>query len=377
MNGHELLEKVAPGFQGMVPPDADDLNPNQQPDASLNKALGPGLGYNPVAIALDRRQTINEIEKAIDQLTARALAEGVALTRPEAIMKVKQIWAQQAPATPSSTLQLPQSIPTQTRPLSKTQRQDFLKRTEQNQSTTTPFAGITPQPSTPAPASPPPIEQIAAVQHNGELWAPTVMDIRRQLGITDYDPLFPVAEVCAPEPTEASPIISEGPTAEENKSRLGLVGLSMPEQMTAADVDIKEAVGGIETDPAVDGIFADILAGDHDAKQSSLEGEMKEDMYGAIHESTRPLLRALPTTQCVTFFRQSLTLAGLPQWSRWTPDQRTKVEAAYKELASDPFEVDQIVRHLQQFSVKYGKQRLLRMVSTILGIQAWMSTEVH
>ena len=151
----------------------------------------------------------------------------------------------------------------------------------------------------------------------------------------------------------------------------------MPEQMTAADVDIKEAVGGIETDPAVDGIFADILAGDHDAKQSSLEGEMKEDMYGAIHESTRPLLRALPTTQCVTFFRQSLTLAGLPQWSRWTPDQRTKVEAAYKELASDPFEVDQIVRHLQQFSVKYGKQRLLRMVSTILGIQAWMSTEVH
>ncbi len=411
MIGQELLESVSPGFQGMIPPNQEDINPNQQPDPILNKKLGKPLGYNPVQIALNRREMINEIEKAVAQLIETALTEGMILSRPQAISKVRQIWAQRASDNqPSSTSPSPQSTPTSNQPLSEQQKQACLNRTQQNTKVSpTKLGDITPQQLTPAPGSPPPIpESLAQLEadrlaNEGEAFPstpeehqlradlqprpPTVAAINRAL--TDRDEF---AEGIQPEATEARPTVStavDKAIKDEKDYQLGHIAEEIesgilqkakesnlpthtegPRAIPNASCTIGPETNDL--DPVTDSLFTSMA---EPSEPDVLSDEMQKDLEDTLHESTKPLLTFLPRRNCLQFFRQSLALVGLPQWSRWTPQMRDDVEKAYVELVSDPFEVDMVVRKLQSFSAKYGKQRLLRMCATILGIQAWMSLE--
>ena len=407
MNGHDLLDQVQPGFQGMLPQDPDNLNPNQQPDYLLNRKLGKPLGYNPVEIAMNRREMINEIEKAVQQLIAEALQEGTILNRPEALAKVKLIWGQQAQANPSTTLSPLPSTATSNQPLSPQAKQDFLKRTQQTNREVemTPLEGTIPQPSIQEPALLPervdcsPQEEANRLANEGEAFPstpeehqlradlqacpPTVADIKRAL-LTIPDPTGEIAtvedELVATtmginplsfeqqaehvsifdkeiEATEtASVIYPEGPRAVVNRDSTKCLS---PEEHSISIAD-----------PVTESIFADMV------QPSALEDEMQEDIMSTLHESTQQLLTFLPRRNCIQFFRQSLSMAGLPSWSRWSNDARSNLQKAYLELVADPFEVDQIVRKLQGFSVAYGKTRLLRMTAFLLGLQAWMSLEI-
>lgn len=410
MNGQDLLQAVQPGYQGMLPQDSEDLNPNQQPDHFINKKLGKGPGYNPVQIALNRREMISEIEKAVEQLITIALTEGKVLSRPEAIAKVKTAWASQAQAKTSST-SLPQpSTPTSNQPLSPQAKQDFLNKTQaMTKVGTIPFAATIPQPSTPAPDSPTPDEIISEAikeggkRHNEMVAAafygrtpnppeaiPTVADIKRALipeienGIFDEEieatefamtdltmevnPLTFEEQAQIAETQQAEPTPPEGPRAIVE----GDTGGTSTETVYEGTTTIMEGpLVDKSYDPVVDKIFKDMVE-----PLSTLEDEIDKDALADLHESTEQLLKFLPRRNCIQFFRQSLSMAGLPAWSRWSNDNRAKLEAAYLELVADPFEVDQIVRKLQGFTVRYGKTRLLRMVATLIGIQAWMSLEI-
>jgi hypothetical protein len=317
---------VQPGATGLIPEEKDS-NPNHAPDIHLRRQLGPPLGYNPVAEALNRRETLAEAEKAIAQL----IEQDPSLSRLEAIQKVKLSWSRTAPVTPSSTSPPPESItvasPQNSNPLPPaSQRPIPNPQSPTTPSVDTPRPALTPEPDSQAG---PTIEQIQAAL-NSDLTKQEVGAVR-----SDQD---------------------GGPEG-------GVSGTTTS--------GTAEASGTQGLNPFLTKIFADVTVA-----PQSLDEEFEADVKATLHPSTEPLLKYLPRRNCIQFFRQSLAMAGLPKWSRWTPKMRTDVEAAYQELASDRFEVNLIVERLQSFSVQYGKSRLLRMVATILGLQAWMSMEV-
>ena len=311
----QALDKVTPGFTGMVPPDSP--NPNFGPDPQLNAQLGTETpeGFNPVQIALDRRQEVADINKAVEQLQEQAAENGETLTRKQALTTLQRRWAQQSSTqvTPSSTSQPPELTQTSTLANSNS---STLPGPEVTPKSKTPASEATlPPASTPAPDSPA---------------APSIADIQAALSEK-------------PKTEDLSSHTPEGPV-------LSVVGKLGPD----------------------DPFITDMLAED----ASGLDEEFEAERVATLHPSTVPVMQHLDKRQCITMFRQSLAIVGLPAWSKWSPAQRKEVQEIYAGLARDSFEVDHVIRKLQAFPAQYGKQRLLRMCATILGIQAWMSLEV-
>ncbi len=293
----DVLAAVAPGFQGMLPAEAGD-NPNHAADPSLRKQLGAPYLDNPVGKAIARRELMADIEKAVGQLQAK----DPNLSRPQAIAQVRTAWASTTQDSPSSTSPLLSPTIQPNQPLSPKSKQDFLNMTAARKSATTPCEATPPQESTPAPVSqqPPTLDEInACLQEIDKVQARVIKGVMQ---IPEQEPVMMVSQqlVGSVQPSSHP----EGP----QDDKTAMTGRSSGE--------VKQGAAGLNIElPKPKDVFDELSA---EPVPSTLEDEFQEDMEKRLHPSTLSLLKYLPRRNCIQFFRQSLSLAGLPSWSRWT-----------------------------------------------------------